>query len=442
MTKTFNDNKKLGLWYGARLNSVWSWSIAFILAMGSIRGVLVINLDAPVSIVNMLSAGALLILAAYGWLKRGQYKHPELTWLKNLLKFNLFLGIVNVAIDKSLGVPIDFSVLYLYFVPYVVFLFLRVPSYYFNVVIIIITVAISGSVIGNFIESLKGPKGWESVSEYNLKLKSEEDTMGRSRTGDFFRASGYTGNPHDSANILGMAASFFLISFLVKKKLPYLGLFALAVLSLAMTQSATNIIAAILTFIVFVGYIMIRNRKMSTYVYLFIGLAGIAAIIGTFGEVLSIFTVRVSEGGDWEGMTQQTGIAALLSASPFILVGHAAGFKSEIINIEIAHLKAIFQLGIIHAVILFWIMLYPVFCFLKSKAFCIDALPSAAAIFFGFMSLLHYGSVFRVTSVFLFFAFSAMCLNHIIKAKELALKMNPDYPTGSAMQIRGLPLRA
>lgn len=422
MAKTLNDNNKLGLWYGARLNSVWSWSVAFIVAMGSIRGLLVINLDAPVAIVNTLTAGILLALAGYGWLKSGWYRHPELTWLKNLLKLNMLLGVVNEVVDRFLGVPFDPSALYLYLAPYVIFLFLRVPSYYFNVVIIVVTIAISGSVMGQFIESRNGTEGWEHAIEYNLKLKSEEDTMGRSRTGQYFRASGYTGNPHDSANILGMAVSFFFIRFLLKKKVSDLGLFLFATLSLAMTQSATNILAVLLTLLIFAGYVMIRSRKMSTYVYLFFGLAGIAALIAVSGEVMNIFTARFGDEGDWEGMTQQLDMASLLSASPFILFGHSSGLGSEIINTEIAHLKLVYQLGIIHATIFYWMMLYPVFRFVKNRAFCIDALPSAAAIFFGFMSLLHYGSVFRVTSVFLFYVFFAICLNQIIAVKDTVPK--------------------
>lgn len=379
---------------------------------------LVINLGVPVASVNMLTASVLIILAVYGWFKSGWYKHPELTWLKNLLKLNLVLGVVNEVVDRFLGVPFDPSVLYLYLAPYVIFLFLRVPSYYFNVVIIVVTIAISGSVMGHFIESLKEPEGWENALEYNLKLKSENDTMGRSRTGQYFRASGYTGNPHDSANILGMVGSFFFVRFLLKKKVSDLGLFLFAMLSMAMTQSATNILAVLLTLVIFAGYIVIRDRKKSTYVYLFLGLAGIAVLVSVFGEVMSIFTARFGEEGDWEGMTQQLDMTSFLSAVPFILVGHAAGFESEIISTEIAHLKILFQLGIIHGFILFWIMLYPVFRFARIRTFCLDALPSAAAIFFGFMSLLHYGSVFRVTSVFLFYVFFVICLNHIINVKE------------------------
>ena len=45
---------------------------------------------------------------------------------------------------------------------------------------------------------------------------------------------------------------------------------------------------------------------------------------------------------------------------------------------------------------------------------CSEALPAIAAVSFGFLSLLHYGSLHRVTNVFLFYAFFAIGLVHII----------------------------
>jgi len=416
------SHNKLGLWCGKRLNSAWSWSIALVVALGSIRGLLVIHFDISPLIVYRLTAACLLSLAIYGWITRGWFKDPNLIWLKNLLKLNLLLGTVNVAIDAFLGAPPDFSVLYLYLAPYVVFLFLRVPSFYFNVAIIVITIAISASVTGNFVESLKGPEGWNSVVAYNTKLRPDvPNALGKSRTGDFYRASGYTGNPHDSANILGMVVSFFFIRFLLKKRVADLGLSLLALVSMTMTQSATNILVAIFTLICFTAYIMIRSRKKSTYIYLFFALAVVAGVIASYGDIMDIFMARI-EGGDWEGMTRSLNMASLFSASPFLLAGHAYAFGSKAISTEIAFLKTVLQLGIVHAAIVFGMMLYPLFRLVKSRPFCIDALPSAAAIFFGFMSLLHYGSVFRVTSVFLFFVFFAICLSHIINAKEAIFK--------------------
>lgn len=408
-----NNNKQLGLWYGQRLNSFWSSLIALVIMLGSIRGLIVINSDISAGAIYTATAVSLLILATYGYLKSGGYKNANLTVLKNLLKLNMLLGIVNVAIDILLGAPFEPAVLYMYLAPYVVFLFLRVPTRYLNVAIAVITIAISYSVFDNFIETLKGPEGYENVFAYNLKLRPgvfEE----LSRTGEFYRSAGYTGSYHDSAHILGMSVSFFFIRYLLKNKMLDIGLFLIALLGLTMTQSAANIVFVIFTILIFTCYTLIRSRKMSTYVYLFIGVVGITLLIEVFGDAMGIFTTRISAEGDWAGMKNQLNMNSLLVATPFFLFGHAYVFKSEIITTEVGMLKDIVQMGIIHTIIIYWGLLYPVFRFVKVRSHCYDALPSVAAIFFGFISLLHYGSLFRVTNIFLFYAFYSICLVNII----------------------------
>lgn len=412
-----NNNKQLGLWYGQRLNSFWSSLIVLVIMLGSIRGLIVINSDISAGTIYTATAASLLILATYGYLKSGGYKNPNLAVLKNLLKLNMLLGIVYVAIDFLLGEPFGTSVLYIFLAPYVVFLFLRVPTRYLNVAVVVITIAISYSVFDNFIETMKGPEGYENVYAYNIKLRPDVfETL--SRTGEFYRSAGYTGSYHDSANILGMSVSFFFIRFLLKKKKLDLGLFLFALLSLTLTQSAANIVIAIFTILIFSIYTLTLSRKASTYVYFLLGVVGIITLIAVFGDVMNIFMGRLGGEGDYEGMRNQLDIGSFLSAVPFLLIGHAAAFSSKIIQIEVGLLKAFFQFGIVHTTILFWILLYPIICFAKVRLLCLDALPSVAAIFFGFMSLLHYGSLFRVTSIFLFYAFYSMCLVNIINIRS------------------------
>src|SRR3989304_8309358 len=154
-----NNNGQLGLWYRQRLTSEWSWLVALVLIIGSIRGMIVINSELSPKIVYTSTAASLIILAIYGYIKSGGYKNPNLALLKNLLKLNMLLGIVNVAVGLLLGEPFELSVLYVYLAPYVLFLFLRVPTRYLNVVIAVITIAISYSICNNFIDTLKGTEG-------------------------------------------------------------------------------------------------------------------------------------------------------------------------------------------------------------------------------------------------------------------------------------------
>jgi hypothetical protein len=410
--KTTHD-RPLGLRYGPRLTPFWSWSIALLLVIGSIRGIIVLNSTLSPATVYQSTAACLVLLACYGYLKRGGYGGTELALLKKLLQLNLVLGILNIAVDLVLGAPVDLSVLYVYLAPYVIFVFLRVPVRYLHTAILIISAAISYSVCDNFIQTLSGPEGLQRVYAYNTRLRPDVFEQ-LSRTGEFFRAGGYTGSYHDSANILGMTASFLFIRFLLKRSIVDLGLFLLAIISLTLTQSAANIVIAVFSIIVFAGYTLMRSKRLSTFLYLMIGVGGIVGLTVKFGHGMAIFAARVGEEGDWSGIATQLDASSLLSAVPFALVGHATAFGSGIIHTEIGLLKGVFQLGIVHATILYWLTLFPVFRFAKVRTGCSEALPAIAAVSFGFLSLLHYGSLHRVTNVFLFYAFFAIGLVHII----------------------------
>lgn len=205
---------------------------------------------------------------------------------------------------------------------------------------------------------------------------------------------------------------------MVSGKWFYLGLSLFALFSLTLTQSGTNIIVGIFTCVIFSVYVLILRRNIRTLVSFLVMVAAVTWLALNFGDEMTIFAQRVGEEGDWEGMMNQLNTGSVLSAAPFFLIGHAKAFGSEIIRTENAHLKVVVQLGIVHAFILYWILLYPIFRFVKVTSFCPAAVPAVTAIFFGFMSLIHGGSLFRSTNIFLFYAIYAICLSYIIKCNE------------------------
>lgn len=409
-----NSSGRFGLWLGEKTDLFWSSLIGFLLVMGSARGALVIHFDLTPIFVYWGSALLLIILAIYGYMIKGRYKSQDLIILRNFMKLNIFLGLVYVVVNTILGMSPSIALLYLFLAPYIVFLFLRVPTNYLNIAIVIITLAISFSVIGNFIDTLSGQDGIQKVIDYNKKLRPDVFT-GLSSTGEFRRASGYTGSYHDSANILGMAVSFFLIKFLVSKKIYYLGLFLFAMLSLTLTQSAANIVVVITTTLIFFVYILLSKRKVSTYFYLVIVVISIILLISLSGGMMGIFLQRVGGGGDWGGMLKHLDLESFISNIPYFIVGHARAFGSDMINTEIGIIGIALELGIVHVAIFFATLLFPLFQFLKSKNVSYEVLPPLAAITCGFLSLMHYGSLLRVTSIFLFYAFYAVCLANIYK---------------------------
>ena len=392
-------------WCGSRLTSGWAWLITIAVVLGSARGMIVIHADISPSVVYLASAVLLLSLAAFGIFKSAAF-HGEWRSLKALMAINLALGTLHASIDWMLEQAFDPASLYLYLAPYIVFLFIRMPTYHFRVAVVLITLATGLSVVDNFVETVTNPYGYDAVVEYNMKLRPDVyQSQSLSRTGDFFRVGGYTGSYHDSANILGMAVVFFFINFILSRKSVDFGMLMLAAVSMTLTQSASNIVVAIFTACVFSAYLLVRRGRTSIYVYFLLALLSIVGLSFYFGEVMSIFLARIGPDGDWDGMLSQLNFDSLVSVAHYAWLGRVSGFSTEV-----ALINLIFKLGLVPALILFGLMCYPFYLYCKIRPPCLDALPALAAIFFGFVSLLHYGSIFRVTSIFMFYSFYAAAL--------------------------------
>jgi hypothetical protein len=394
-----------------------SFVVLIILVLGSVRGMVVLALGVHSQTIYNLTASLIIILSLYGYHKRQVFDNPRLKCLKNLFYINLFLGLAYAALECLLGSGFESSVVYLFLLPFSLFLFMLVPTPYLKMAITVITVLIAYSVLDNFVESLQGAEGYHNLIDYNEKLRP--DTFeALSRTGKYFRASGYTGNYHDSANILGMTGVYFFTSYLITGKWLNLGLSLLAISSILLTQSATNILVLIATCLVVSAYVLVCRWNSKTLFLLLTIIALIAFIFTNYADYLLIFTERIDSDADWDGMTRHLNLSAFFKAMPFFIAGHASAFGSQIVEVESALLKGVFQLGIVHASIFYLILIYPIVLFLKNRTSCFAALPAVAAIFFGFMSLLHYGSLFRVTSIALFYAIYAICLISIARSQD------------------------
>lgn len=406
--------------YGPPLARPLLWGTVVMVVVGSVRGIIVVNTPAPATSVYWLTAVVLLLLAALGFGERKRFKSPQLTLLKNLLMLNLVLGIINVGVDLMLGVGFDPGSFYLYVAPYVVFLFLRIQPRRLIEAAIVSAVMISYSVATNFWLSLSGPAGLQAVFDYNARLRPDL-FLALSRTGEFYRAAGYTGSYHDSANILGMAASFLAIRFLTQRQWLDLVLFLATTVCLTLTQSAANIAITIGTVVLFAGYFVFTRPRASTLLAFGAAVLGVIGLVAVFGDVMRIFISRLGPQGDWAGIKARLGWDWIVTSVPYLIAGHATAYGSKNIYTELSVLKILLQLGLIHTLILLWILIYPGYRFAKSKQSCPAALPSLAAVTFGVLSLLHYGSLFRVTSIFLFFALYSVCLT------ELATCGRPPY---------------
>lgn len=394
-----------------RLKPFWIKLIVLALILSSVRGILVVALDFNSSFVYVTTAIIMVLLSLFGYLSRRPYGTKDFILLRNIFKFNLIFGVVNISLDLFLGALFSPGIIYLFIAPYVVFIFLQISYRYLHVAVIIITCLISYSVFSNFFDTMSGAEGLQKAYDYNIKLRPDV-FYAFSRTGEYIRPSGYTGNYHDSANILGMAVVYFFSRLIIMRHTVDFLIFVFAMTSLLLTQSAANIIITIGVLVIFSTYTFIKLKGALNF-KLIIAFTLVAYFLWhEYGEFLSVFIERINHSQAWENIIALPANqdSFIFTTLPVIITGHAAIFGAEDIHTEIGLYGTILQLGIFHSAIFFGAMLFPLWKFVKYKAVCFEAIPPLSAIVFGFSSLLHYGSVTRITSIFLFYAFFSMCI--------------------------------
>lgn len=109
-----------------------------------------------------------------------------------------------------------------------------------------------------------------------------------------------------------------------------------------------------------------------------------------------------------------------------LLFGHGMSLQISRIGevAEVSMLKGLVEYGVIHELVIFSLLLYPVALFFSKKYryYRLDALPYVAAVAVGVLSQWHYGSVMRTTNIFVFFA---------LYAQALRIFGRPVEPTGT-----------
>jgi hypothetical protein len=400
--------------YAHKLGMLSSYFMVLVLVFASLRGWLVLNLNAPTEVIYSFSSMMIIALAMYGFTCRFKIKDRNLTLLRNLLLINLILGIYNIIGSKILGGAIDISVFYIYILPYSIFLFLRISVKRLHAGLFLIFFGISFSVISNFIISLTGADGQAYLEEYYTKLRPLVfDAM--SRTGAYLRVGGYTGSYHDSANILGMLGSYYYIKSIINRNWLTIIIAIIAIGAMTLTQSAANIVMLLFVCFIFTIYIMFKNFSIKIGILLFTIMIIVNFLILMLPELL-VFKARIAPDGDWDGMLHNINWKIFLS--PYFWFGFGHIVSGESIPTEVAFLSGIFQYGIFHACLLYFVLIFPAYVFFVKKSGSLTVLPYLAAIVFGFFSLAHYGSLFRVTNIGIFYVMYALFFINIIDDKQ------------------------
>jgi len=393
--------------------------VFFILVYSSLRGWIILIFNIPVGIVYGASSLFLVCLSIYGFLIRSRFVGNAFSRFRSLLLVNLFFGIYFVLSDILLRRVIDFSYVYVFLLPYIVFVFLRVPVRWTYAALYIISIGLALSVFDNYFHTVVQKAGRDYLLEYNARLRPDIATV-ISTTGNYSRLGGCTGSYHDSANILGMLGSYYYVRALVYKSLRTFAMGLLVFVPMIMSHSATNIVIFILTVFAIMLYLMYTRGGVKTFLFVVSASCLFVSLFVCFPELLG-FTVRIGPEGDWHGMFNS--LSAGMLVSPFFWIGHGYVFDSEYIKTEVALLKGVFEYGFFNAILVYLVVIYPLFLFLKVRRPVI-LLPYLAPVVFGFLSLLHYGSLFRSTNIGVFYAMYSLFLLHYVGCRPGSIRQD------------------
>jgi hypothetical protein len=387
--------------------------VFLILFIATLRGYLVL-ISLPSNIVFGLSSFLvilLVILFSFKYYKKSpiysNFKKVNNFIFYNTLFFTIYIileiifslsGIVNVT-DLSTA-----SLYYIFVSPFFIYIF-NFNTINLKNILFIISIFLCASILYEskfyFIDG-----GYNLLLEYRQKFRPNE-VIGLA--GNNFQLAGVVADHHDMANLLGMLTVFFFNQYCVDKKVKNFLIFLLLLISLLLTVSATNIVLTLF----FVFLIMIYFKSVRSIILLLSIL-----LLTTFlnQDVISVFNGFTNKFGADSNSNALFGFLSIydiLKGVPFLMLGHGTSFDTPIIRSEISFIKLLFGFGILHFVTLINLVLYPIFMWRK------NGYPNIASgemfsILFGFVSLLHYGSLMRVTSIFLFFSLYSVALLKLI----------------------------
>jgi hypothetical protein len=262
--------------------------------------------------------------------------------------------------------------------------------------------------------------GFDAISDANLRLRPGE--LSYSRIGENYLPGGYLGDHHDNANILVMSSAFYFsqsMNKINKNRIIYFILFFLFTSFLIFTGSASNIIS----FLIVIGIILIiYNRKI-----LLIILISLLLFFSQFEKYL-YFTEKIKQNqSDLEsgGMFNSLNFSSLFNSLHSILLGAGDFFQPPMMKSEIAFIKILLSIGILPFLCLLFILFSPIYYIYKfnkyanfnlnllrdlnfiqfkkvykiKKVYLRYLIIQSVPVITGTLTLLHYGSLFRITSI-------------------------------------------
>jgi hypothetical protein len=406
--------------------------VAFIIIFASIRGAFVFHYGLPPNTVYVISSMMMLYFGFISFrlmLLRKEY--VQLSLLRSAIKINaMLMGFYTFLyiLIKDLNY---FAIAYAFLMFPTIFVLMKYDERLLGGMVYLITLVTISGVLYFYNLGING--GFEAIEAANLTLRPGE--LAYSRIGDNLLPVGYQGDHHDAANILVMCSVFLLSkSILLKNKLTkYLHFvaFLMALFVTILTGSAANIIVLLaVTCITLIIYV--KHYPFLTLLIALCAILLLSQFINNYSDYLYFYEKASYKQSDLEGggMFNALNFDSVVSSVHSIVFGFGYIFNVPLIKSEIGFVKQLVQFGLFSFVVFMFICFSPLYYIsrftrvhkrrikvlifkhisanllvrfsrdFRRQKYCliITAMPSLA----GILTMLHYGSLFRITSVGLF----------------------------------------
>ena len=429
-----------------------------IVVFASIRGVFVYHLDFPSNITYPISALMILglgVISLIGLLS--SRLDVPLVFFKNVVILNvicfIFLTFATFLIDLESGVITTtvLTMFYFFLVFPTVFVFLRCDDKLLDGIVYIISFF---TVVGvYYFFNLGVSAGFDAIKEAHSIMRPGDFRY--SRVGINLLPFGYAGSHHDTANILVMCGIFFLSKFFIcshwVKSLLYLSCYFVILSAAILTGSGANVL--VLLFMSTIGLLYYVPKTLTTMLVSFSLLLGslflITLLVPTeilnqlfkLGYVFEKLNTVTIDSALWAGLDAQSIEDSMLS----VVFGFGDTFNSPLSLSEVAFIGILSKIGLLPFIIFLSIgfsPIYYVFVFRLNRSRCIKILKSnitknltadfirdsrvqefqifmlAMPALAGFLTLIHYGSVLRITSIGLLCVLLSIFFKEYLKARK------------------------
>ena len=431
---------------------------SFVVVFASIRGLFVYHLGFPSSITYTISALMALGLGVFSLLLllRSRLDVP-LVFFKNAVILNVIFFTYFIFTSLLIAVAAGgspsglLSIIYFFLIFPTIFLFIRFDDKLLTYIVYIISVITVFGVYYFF--NLALSSGIDSIIEAHQTLRP--GGVAYSRLGLNLLPFGYAGSHHDTANILVMCGIFFLTKFFICnhgiKSLLYISCYIVILSATLLTGSAANVLVLILMSIVSLFYYI--RKSPTTMLFSLSLLLALMVIIATvivsmdFTElfrlayVFSKFNPETIDEALFASLDAQSVKDSMMS----VVFGFGEPLNAPLIQSEVAFVSLISRFGILTFITLMVIGFLPIyyFCvfrlnrirrieFLKRNLseyltthFILDSRVQkyrlfnlAMPVLAGSMTLIHYGSVFRITSILLFCVLFSIFLKEYLSVHQ------------------------